>query len=510
VRALLVLLLFLVPATAQDDRPMRWVSDRALQKRIDRSIDRGVAYLITQQMTDGRWSYNQFNAPGRAGRSPDPSWRMDPTRRRRAIATNRTHGWDGGLTALVLYAMAASGVKKDNESLQKGLTWIGEHPTAFDKTSDVGTYALSLLILALSRIDAGHFGPEIRTYADRLAAGQNGDGMWGYKLRASKTSAMPRIDAKRVNATDNSNTQLAVLALWAAHSLSGWQGPRTIWKRLEAHYRKSQNRNGSWDYRPWQKGRGGASATMTAAGVACYVYARAALDGTELALQRARNSPSAREGLKAFRRLLKNPNWQNYYLVYSIERVGTVLALRDLSWYESGARILTMRQDAKGFWKGQSAGADSKNAYDTSLALLFLSRATYPPRKGATTPPDRIDTLSPREKLPMLAKAESHRRAFEIYFSFEADARRAELRTMGARGPGLIDHLIATLELDGRTKARAAAHDLLERMLDKRLLYLPDTPADEREVMARAIRVTWERMRDHVVWEPKAGHYVKR
>ncbi|MHC4940202.1 MAG: prenyltransferase/squalene oxidase repeat-containing protein [Planctomycetota bacterium] len=506
-RSLWVLLFLTLPGLAGDDRPMRWVGDKELQKRIHASIDKGVAYLLSIQMADGRWSYNQFHNPGR-GR--DPGWRMDPSRRRQAVATARAHGWDGGLTALALYALASSGVRKEHEAVRKALDWVDGHDSAYDKTSDVGTYSLSLLILALTRLDAAGFGSEIRLHADRLAKAQSGSGMWGYKLRAPKRSAMPRIDAQRVGEVDNSNTQLAVLALWAAHSLSGWDAPRSLWRRLEKHYRRTQNVNGTWDYRPHQPGRGGTNATMTAAGLAGYVYARAALDPSEIALQRARGTPTAKQGLKAFRRLLKKPDWENYYLVYSIERVGTVLGLRDLSWYEKGARILTVRQNQKGYWKGRSTGADSKMGYETSLALLFLSRATYPPVKGAITPLDRIDTLSPRERLPMLTKAQSHRRAFEIYLSFEPDARRAEMRTMGARGPGLVDHLIATLELDGRTKARKTAHELLQRLLGKILLFIADGPPEEREVMARAIRVTWERMRDDVKWSSEAGRYVAK
>jgi hypothetical protein len=81
---------------------------------------------------------------------------------------------------------------------------------------------------------------------------------------------------------------------------------------------------------------------------------------------------------------------------------------------------------------------------------------------------------------------------FEIYLSLAPDAQRREVGTMGARGPGLMDHLLGVLERDGRTRARATAHDLLERLLDKRFLYMADAPAHERKVMAAAIRATWQ------------------
>ena len=107
----------------------------------------------------------------------------------------------------------------------------------------------------------------------------------------------------------------------------------------------------------------------------------------------------------------------------------------------------------------------------------------------------------------MLAKAKSHARAFEIYLALGPDARRKALRTMGARGPAMIDQLIGVLELDGRTPARVAALELLQRLLDKRLLYIATAPPDERKVMAASIRATWERLRKTVAWDPQAGRY---
>jgi hypothetical protein len=148
------------------------------------------------------------------------------------------------------------------------------------------------------------------------------------------------------------------------------------------------------------------------------------------------------------------------------------------------------RLESAGRWQGRSLGRDLGHAYETSLAILFLSRATFPPRKGAVTPAGRPASITPTKGAATLAKAKSHRHAFEIYLSLEPDTRREEQDTMDARGPGLIDHLLGVLERDGRTRARGAAHVLLERLLDKRFLYTPGAPAQERKVMAAAIRAS--------------------
>jgi len=507
-RAIGLLLLLAIPAGAEDDRPMRWVKDRALQKQIHGAIDQGVAYLFSIQRPDGSWSFEEGEAPrpaGRGGRKPDLSRFTDPKRRAdpdpKKFLANRK---DGGLTAIALYALATSGVKRTDSSVMRALRWIEGHPDAFNEKTLSGVYARSLLILAYTRLDAKHFAMKIRPLARGLAASQHSNGMWGYELVRDRDAYKKRPSRGH---TDNSNTQFAVLALWAAYSLAGTEVPRPVWERLERHYRGSQAKSGLWGYRPRSRSR---ADTMTAAGLACFVYARAALDGGEAALQRARASGVASRGLVAYKRLMKKPNWTNYYMVYSIERVGTVLDLPDLGWYETGSRALIKAQQPRGAWRGRSIGSDPKAVYETSLALLFLGRGTYPPIKGATTAPDRVDVISPAERVPMIATSKTHSRAFEIYLSLDPQVRGEKAGNVGARGPEVIDHLIRVLELDGRTNARAAALDLLQRLLAKRFLYMVDAPADERAMMAGAIRATWEATRKNVAWNEQQGRYVAK
>ena len=74
---------------------------------------------------------------------------------------------------------------------------------------------------------------------------------------------------------------------------------------------------------------------------------------------------------------MNRANWrfEDYYFVYSLERVGTVLAQPTEEWYIFGARKLVAAQKTDGRWQSRRGG-DEKDAYGTSLALLFLNRAT--------------------------------------------------------------------------------------------------------------------------------------
>lgn len=336
---------------AQDDRPTRRVKDPALQAGINAAIEKGIAYLKTIQREDGSWVYD---AKTRRGGPRDAT---------------------GGLTALVLYALAASGVPAGDVAIGAGLRWASKHEAPYRAGAAYGTYSASLLILALTRIDARRHKRRIVRLAERLVESQRDNDMWTYKLEEKRTSAReerpPGRGPRRPSAAgDNSNSQYAVLALWAAEALAGCKVPRKTWLRIQDFYGRTQGGDGTWGYRPATRGR----ATMTAAGLVSYVYATAALMGGVEALPMARRDPIARRGLRAFVRQ-RAPDWSNYYLVYSIERVGTVLARPGKDWYTEGARVLVGAQQDDGSWQGDRHG-DRKHAYETALALLFLSRAT--------------------------------------------------------------------------------------------------------------------------------------
>jgi hypothetical protein len=74
----------------------------------------------------------------------------------------------------------------------------------------------------------------------------------------------------------------------------------------------------------------------------------------------------------------KSDPWHFYYL-YALERLGVLTgteAFGTHEWYAEGANYLLRAQKPDGSWSAEPEG--STRTLDTSLAILFLRRATRP------------------------------------------------------------------------------------------------------------------------------------
>jgi hypothetical protein len=204
--------------------------------------------------------------------------------------------------------------------------------------------------------------------------------------------------------SDNSNTQFAILALWAArrHHLPLDRTLGLIVKR----FRTSQLGTGGWQYNyaytVGAKNNRPGKATMTCAGLLGLAVGHGL--ARELKLGGADvpdKDPAVEQALKALasgitrrrpsfwvkvRRTLnaaRHPGrvgWPiyderfNLYLLWSVERVGVIFRLREIGpvdWYAWGTDILLDNQAKAGSWHGQGY-AGSAPIVDTCLALLFL------------------------------------------------------------------------------------------------------------------------------------------
>jgi hypothetical protein len=180
--------------------------------------------------------------------------------------------------------------------------------------------------------------------------------------------------------TDNSNSQFAILALWAAQR-HGVPVERTL-RRVALRYETSQNTNGSWGYR-YQRGGGAAeSAPMTCVGLLGLAVGYG-LDQVPAA-QRGAQNPRILGGFVALSRHVGAPAGRttdlpmaNLYFLWSVERVAVLYDLQTIAgkdWYRWGAEILLANQQPVGAWvNGGYPGASP--VLDTCLALLFLKRA---------------------------------------------------------------------------------------------------------------------------------------
>jgi len=382
--AIVASLMFALPPVALRAQSSTQVSPD-LQKAINAAISSGIAYLQRTQSRDASWQYRKPMM------GVSRQWPGD-------------NDFTGGLTALALYALSASGVPKTDDAIVRGLDWCQKHSRPFSDGTRA-TYSASLLVLALSSIDPVAHKKWIHELAQRIVESQLESGMWNYELRTKRSgSREPRGRAfgAWLQNGDNSNTQFALLALWAAQSLTKFKVPSSVWRRVKALYARTQNEDGGWSYkdpdsrpkraqRPRRPMGGGAplwmyktSPAMTAAALVGYGYATAALKGGSKALPKVRTTKRVQAGVKAL--LADKMAWperaRDLYLMYGFERVGSVIGLPNESWYSSGAEELVGRQTRDGRWPGRGgrmgfgSRGDKKQVYETSLALLFLSKAT--------------------------------------------------------------------------------------------------------------------------------------
>jgi VWFA-related protein len=324
-------------------------------KEIASAIERGVAFLKDAQSSEGHWH--------------------EPSQGNHRL----------GMTALAGLALLENGVARSAPEITRARKIVSE----LSRTSDQ-TYDIALAILFLARCQQGRRGEAdalIQTLGRRLARGDHG-GIWDYSVPRGEEDSVTKSGkarrAERRNVArrgqffggqgDNSNTQFALLGLWAA-GRHGFDSDEPL-ESIDQHFRSSQLDDGRWGYR---LDRGGSDA-MTCAGLMGLAIAASRPSLAERQTARARGvalaaDPKFQEALKAVGEDARRagPHSDIYYL-WSLERVCVALGLRSLDgfdWYAHGAQILLDRQQDDGGWPHDRWG----RLPGTALALLFLRKA---------------------------------------------------------------------------------------------------------------------------------------
>jgi len=302
------------------------------QGRIDASVSKGVDWLVNKQLLDGSWA-------GDGGYGP-------------------------GYTAMVLFALAKSGLSADHPVMRRGMAYLDAHPARH-------TYSLSAVMLARAELDPGA-GAALAAGVKQLGEWIEPSGMWAYPIHPSGS----KLD------DDLSNTLFVGLALDAAAARGVLVDPE-LWRKMVAgtlscleHERAGATGKGplGFSYRP----RGNVTGSMTVAGLSCLLYAKRGLGESLTKREAARIDDAVERGLAWLDRNMvwdTNPGQANWILfwIYGIERLGSLLGTRELGgidWYRSGAEHLLEIQGESGDWYGGHPGIDSV------LSLLFLRRAT--------------------------------------------------------------------------------------------------------------------------------------
>ena len=358
---------------------------------IHKAIEKGVAWLRTQQKRNGAYVDNSG------------SFARD---------------FPVGSTALCLMALLHSGVKPDDPVIRQGMSHIlGQ---SFQKVYDVSTILMLLetKYLPLERIDElseakvketiqWAITPQDKAYVQRavdwLVEKQTRGGTWGYPENAETM--------------DHSNTQYALLGLKSAARMGAKIRPE-VWKRIAEHWITSQRITGAkkvalrlefrgeagigetkadelFEQGPWgyfvakppgaevtDQGYG----SMTCAGLTSLIIAESelfALGELDETL-RKRIDTAKKQGLAwvqenyTVRGCPPSAGFWSvfyFYYLYSLERVGVLYGIQRIGghdWYLEGSILLVRSQREDGSWESY----DEIPILDTAFALLFLKRAT--------------------------------------------------------------------------------------------------------------------------------------
>jgi hypothetical protein len=304
-----------------------------------------------------------------------------------------------GENALRAYALMRAGEPPDSPVVAPIIQRIVEKCASSYDPRSLHIYTAAVEVMALEAAGASLYQPQIQTIADYLISKQNSNGSWDY------------VDRNRT-AGDTSQTQYALLGLWAA-SRAGIDIPGAVWDGAARWHLATQLADGGWTYHPDENRD--SRHTMTVAGVGSLHVCRMHLTGAAdrdppvrmfqptrkfgilepvaigAAPQPATSTVNVPEdrprasrteidsrvqrGLgwltKNYR--LKLTAWPMYYL-YGIERMaalGEITAIGEHDWYAEGAAMLIAEQKTDGTWQGNGGPVPS-----TAFGILFLSRAT--------------------------------------------------------------------------------------------------------------------------------------
>ncbi|MFI5456361.1 MAG: VWA domain-containing protein [Isosphaerales bacterium] len=381
-----VVLCAVSPAHAQGNVPT--------DQEIAGAIAHGVDFLKSAQSNEGHWD--------------------DPAQPQHRL----------GLTALAGLALLENGVARNAAEISKAREIVAELARQSEQTYDI-----ALAILFLARCQQGRRGEAdalIQTLGRRLASGDHG-GIWDYTVprnvdETREVAGQARRGRNRETGRplqafsgqgDHSNTQFALLGLWAA-GRHGFDSDRAL-ESIDGHFRSSQIRDGRWGYRINTPG----SEAMSCAGLMGLAIAAARPSVAERQTARARGAalaadPAFQAALRAVGQDARRAGLQSdIYYLWSLERVCVALGLHSLDgfdWYARGARILVDRQENDGGWPHDRWG----RLPSTCLALLFLRKANL------AFEIDRVLRLpSPKNEIALVSTS-SHR-AEEATGSIETD-----------------------------------------------------------------------------------------
>ncbi|MDR0390806.1 MAG: DUF4159 domain-containing protein, partial [Planctomycetaceae bacterium] len=330
--------------------------------RVKDAVDKGVKYLKSQQKQDGQWDYE--------------------------IA-----GHTVGATAMCILAFIDAGVLRDDLSLVRGVQALRQY-SAGENIHD--TYPIAIQTVALIRFnepsDLNKIKHNIKwLIKQQVNNGSEGDGGWQYSSGHYSTF----------------ETYYVGLAFYEAEQI-GVEIPRDVWDKIRRFWERTQNKDGSWGYRPLTQGSGNAYSCTTNAGIISLILATSFHDSgrfrvegdrircgrwdphnisdrIDLALTSLDNPLISQQipatGIWSSKRInplkIRDMRWVHYNL-FAVENVGRFLGRSDIGqcdWYREGTlSLLNQLREHRNYW----ADSSGETILETSCAVSFLAKGRRP------------------------------------------------------------------------------------------------------------------------------------
>lgn len=404
-------------------RPAAAQADDALQKKIDGAIDKGVEWLKKKQIRQGEHKGSWGDGVNTVYGGGD---------------AKSSGGMYLASTSLALLALLKCGVDPEDPVVKDGLAYVdgllvkeyGEvkkgrpSPTIQGSTYVGGILLMMFEALYDARTDeamkAGGKDPKtdvrppvvleakdkatVTRIVEWLKDTHSRKGGWRY--------GAPIWESPGGVEEDPSATQIVLLGLASAGRI-GVETPPEVWKAAAAWNLEAQEKTGpavkkpapaeagggtyavregdrarGWPYlRRGSKDDERVTGSITACGVSSLILCKAALSKTKLwtkalSAQVDRGIYDGLAWIDLHYTVDGNPESyrSHFYYLYGLERLGTLGSFEKIgahAWYPDGAKVILGLQAADGHWDTRTE-IEPCDVIDTSLALLFLRRATIP------------------------------------------------------------------------------------------------------------------------------------
>ena len=386
------------------------------KEEAEKAILKGVAYLKKVQKDDGSWG----DVVGDATYSGE--------------ASQGQGEHPAGPTALALYALLKCKVPTKDPSVRKGFEYLKKRHEKPGSSYETSAMLLAMCATAnpyktsaasTKRVELLKLKGKWRGWAQKLHAhllDKKQAQVWRYNVTGQSGSPPG-------GSQDLSSTQLAALALFAAHQVK-IRTPDSVWQDILDYTMSAQEDDGrevvtkdpltGAEIRRKARGfcyikgledpeQGQATGSMTACGIANIMMARFILTDAG----RKREEWEATVDAKKIQRAIEDglcwleENWNartnprkqrmnvyHLYWMYSVERAMDLVGHQKIGthlWYSEMGQSLISTQADDGSWDSNSTH-EPRKTLDTCFALLFLKKATqgqipFPSVTGGTDEP---------------------------------------------------------------------------------------------------------------------------